>query len=200
MADIGLRIQVAAGPDLSVGVDAADFDIWLREQVAAAPQISCFPTQWGIRPAAQAGGHVELVGTATAGATASGDLKAGIDLAGAATASASSTGDLKVGVELQGGAAGGAAGDGQLDVGVGVGLTGDAMAGATGDGHLDIGIELAGDAVAGADAEATLSGGEGSPTEPEVASGGSPIILRPRRPRWKRNQDAVAALVATRWH
>lgn len=199
MADIGLRVQVAAAPDLAVGVDPAEFDIWLREQSVAAPQICCFPTRGGIRPAAAAGGgDVALGGAAVARATAGADLKVGADLAAAAVAGATTGADLNVGIDLAGAATAGATADAGLTVGVD--LAADAAAGATGEGALGIGVELEADAVASAQAEATLTGGETPPEEPESPQGGSPIILRPRRPRWKRNQDAVAALIATRLH
>jgi hypothetical protein len=61
MADIQLREQVLASPDLAVGIDAADYDIWLREQFPAYPDISCYPTEWGIRQPA-AGGHASISG------------------------------------------------------------------------------------------------------------------------------------------
>ena len=51
MADIQLRQQFPAEPDLSVGSDLSDYDIWLREQFPAAPDLSCYPTQWGIAQA-----------------------------------------------------------------------------------------------------------------------------------------------------
>lgn len=61
MADIQLREQVCASPDLSVGRDFADYDIWLREQFPASPDLSCYPTQWGIRQPAAAG-HASISG------------------------------------------------------------------------------------------------------------------------------------------
>jgi hypothetical protein len=67
MADIGLREQVAAAPDLSVGVDASEYDVWLIEQFPASPDLSCYPTQWGIRDVYAPVGPVELQLLATEG-------------------------------------------------------------------------------------------------------------------------------------
>lgn len=46
MADIKLRVQFPAAPDLSVGDTIADEDVQLRVQFPAAPDLSVFPTQW----------------------------------------------------------------------------------------------------------------------------------------------------------
>ena len=61
MADIQLRQQFPNAPDLSVGSDFSDYDVWVREQFPGAPDLSCHPTQLGIRQPA-AGGHAAISG------------------------------------------------------------------------------------------------------------------------------------------
>lgn len=61
MADIQLREQFSNAPDLSIGRDFADYDVWVREQFPGAPDLSCYPTQLGIRQPA-AGGHAAISG------------------------------------------------------------------------------------------------------------------------------------------
>jgi len=61
MADIQLREQFSNAPDLSVGRDFADYDVWVREQFPGASDLSCYPTQLGIRQPA-AGGHAAISG------------------------------------------------------------------------------------------------------------------------------------------
>jgi hypothetical protein len=52
MADIQLRQQFPASPDVNVYIDKADYDIWVREQFPWIKDgISCYPTRLGIRQA-----------------------------------------------------------------------------------------------------------------------------------------------------
>lgn len=54
--DAQLRQQVAASPDLSLGRDWSEYDVWLRQQFPASPDLSCYPVRlWAQQPAAGGG-------------------------------------------------------------------------------------------------------------------------------------------------
>lgn len=68
MADIALLSQIVAAPELSIGFDASDYDIWLREQFPAAPDFSVYPTERPVSPPVAAGGAVANTLDASPGA------------------------------------------------------------------------------------------------------------------------------------
>lgn len=68
MPDIALRSQVVESPGLSVGIDAADHDVWLREQFPAAPDFSVYPTEFPVSPPVASGSGIARTLTGDPGA------------------------------------------------------------------------------------------------------------------------------------
>lgn len=88
MADIALRSQVVAAPELSIGIDASDHDVWLREQFPASPDFSVYPTERPLSPpVATGGGGIARTLTADGGALTLTGAAATLSVARSLTAS-----------------------------------------------------------------------------------------------------------------